>query len=65
MVQEEDNKCRCTNDLAGHHPIQTNWCPHLNHPHHFYTECPSCRNPSNLSRLGTDTKYADLHTQKQ
>jgi len=23
------------------HPIQTNWCPHLFHPHHFYAGCPS------------------------
>jgi len=23
------------------HPIQTNWCPHLCHPHHFYAGCPS------------------------
>jgi len=23
------------------HPIQTNWCPHHYHPHHFYAGCPS------------------------
>ena len=23
------------------HPIQTNWCPHLYHPQHFYAGCPS------------------------
>ena len=23
------------------HPIQTNWCPHLCHPNHFYAGCPS------------------------
>jgi len=30
---------------------------------HFYAGCPSCRNPPNLSWLGTGTKYAGLHTQ--
>jgi len=30
---------------------------------HFYAGCPSCRNRSNLSWLGTGTKYAGLHTQ--
>jgi len=45
------------------HPIQTNWCPHLCHPHHFYARCPSLHNPPNLSWLGTGTKYAGLHTQ--
>ena len=44
------------------HPIQINWCPHLCHPHHFYAGCPSWHNPSNLSWLGTGTKYAGLHT---
>jgi len=43
------------------HPIQTNWCPHLCHPHHFYVGCPSWHNPPNLSWLGTGTKYAGLH----
>jgi len=27
------------------HPIQTNWCPHLCHPHHFYAGCPFLHNP--------------------
>jgi len=45
------------------HPIQTNWCPHLRHPHHFYAGCPSLHNPPNLSWLGTGTKYAGLHIQ--
>jgi len=31
---------------------------------HFYAGCPSCRNPPNLSWLGTGTKYAGLHTQR-
>jgi len=43
------------------HPIQTNWCFHLCHPHHFYARCPSWHNPPNLSSLGTGTKYAGLH----
>jgi len=29
---------------------------------HFYTRCPSCRNPPTLSWLGIGTKYAGLHT---
>jgi len=45
------------------HPIQTNWCLHFHHLHHFYAGCPSCRSPPNLSWLGTGTKYAGLHTQ--
>jgi len=45
------------------YPIQTNWCPHFCHPHHFYAGCPSLHNPRNLSWLGTGTKYAGLHTQ--
>jgi len=44
------------------HSIQTNWCPHLCHPHHFYAGCLSWHNPPNLSWLGTSTKYAGLHT---
>jgi len=44
------------------HPFQTNWCPHLCHPHIFYAGCPSWHNPPNLSWLGTGTKYAGLHT---
>ena len=45
------------------HLIQTNWCPHLCHPHHFYAGCPSLHNSLNLFWLGTGTKYACLHTQ--
>jgi len=44
------------------HPIQTNWCPYLCHPHHFYAVCPSLHNPPNLSWFRTGTKYAGLHT---
>jgi len=28
------------------HPIQTNWCPHLCHPHHFLRRMPSLTQPS-------------------
>jgi len=31
------------------HHIQTNWCPHLCHPHQFYAGCPSWHNPPNSS----------------
>jgi len=30
---------------------------------HFSARCPFCRNPPNLSWLGTGTKYVGLHTQ--
>jgi len=43
------------------HPIQTNCCPHLYHPHHFYAGYPSLFYPPNLSWLGKGTKYAGLH----
>jgi len=36
--------------------------PSLSSPH-FYTGCPSCRNPHTLSWLGTGTKYAGWHNQ--
>jgi len=45
------------------HLIQTNWCPYLCHPHHFYAGCPSWHNPLNLSWLGTGTKYSGLVAQ--
>ena len=38
--------------LMDFHPIQTDWCPHLYHLHHFYAGCPSLHNPPNLSWLG-------------
>jgi len=58
LVQNEDNTI-----WMDCHPIQTNWCPHLYHPHHFfYAGCLSLHNPPNLSWLGTGTKYAGLHT---
>jgi len=41
--------------------IQSNWCPHLCHPHYFYAGCLSLHNSPNLSWLGTGTKYAGLH----
>jgi len=41
-----------------YHPIQTNWCPNLCHPHHFYARCPSWHNPPpSLSCLGTGTRW--------
>ena len=42
---------------------QTNQWPSSLIPH-FYAGCPSCRNPPNLSWLGTGTKYAGLHTDR-
>jgi len=42
--------------------IQTNQRPTSIIPH-FYARCLSCRNPPNLSCLGTGTKYAGLHNQ--
>jgi len=34
-----------TNSSDGLPPIQTNWCPYLCYPHHFYAGCPSWHNP--------------------
>ena len=48
------NRGRCTDNPAGRHPIRTIDAP-------ISIECPSCRNPPNLSWLGTGTKYAGLH----
>jgi len=65
LVQNKDNTQTNTPTIQMDcHPIQTNWCPHLCHPYHFYVDarCPSWHNPPNLSWLGTDTKYAGLHT---
>ena len=58
----EDNRGRHTNNLAGHHSVQTNQRPTSAIPH-FYPRCPSCCNPPTLSWLGRGTKYAGLHTQ--
>jgi len=55
--------CKMKITQADCHPIQTDWCPHLCHPHHFYAGCASWHNPPNLSLVGTSTKYAGLHTQ--
>ena len=59
-------RCLCVADsqtIRMHcHPVQTNWCLRLSHPHHFYARCPSWHNPPNLSWFGTGTKYAGLHT---
>ena len=60
--QNEDNTGNAPTIWMDCYPIQTNWCPHLCHPRHFYAGCPSLHNPPNLSWLGTGTKYASLHT---
>jgi len=57
----EDNRGRYTDSPAGRHPLLTNQqATSISPP--FYVGCPSCRNPPNLSWLGTGTKYAGLHT---
>ena len=53
---------RYTDNPAGCHSIRTNQRSTSLIPH-FYTGCPSCCNPHTSSWLGTDTKYAGLHTQ--
>jgi len=53
----EDNKGRHTDNPARRHSIQTNQRPTSIFPYF------SCRNPPNLSWLGTGTKYAGLHNQ--
>jgi len=62
LEQNEDNTGRHINNPDGLPPIQTNWCPYLCNPHHFYAGCPCLHNPPNLSWLGTGTNYAGLHT---
>ena len=37
--------------LMDGYPIQTSWCPHLCHPHHFYARCASLHSPPNLVKL--------------
>jgi len=58
----QDISGRHTNNQAGRHSIGTNQRPTSLLPH-FYAGCASCRNPPNLSWLGTCTKYSGLHTQ--
>jgi len=55
-------QCKMKISQADTPTIQTNWCPHLCHPYHYYAGCHSWHNPPNLSWLGTITKYAGLHT---
>ena len=55
------NRGRYIDHPSGRHSIRTNQQP-TSIPH-FYARCPSCRNPSMLSWVGTGTKYAGLHTQ--
>ena len=57
----EINRGKCTDNPAGRHPIRTTDAPTSIIPQ-FYAGFPSCRNPPNLSWLGTGTKYAGLHT---
>ena len=63
LMQNEDNTGKYINNPDELPPTQTNWCPHVCHPHHFCAGCSSWHNPPNLSWLGTGTKYAGLHTQ--
>jgi len=60
-VAREDYRGRDTDNPAGCHSIRTNQRPTSIIPH-FYARCPSCRNPTNLSWLGTGTKYAGMHS---
>lgn len=43
----EDNRGRCTNNLAGWHPIRVIGAPIISTD--LYTRCPFCCSPSNLS----------------
>jgi len=58
----EYNRGKHTDHPARRHSIRTNQQPNSIIPH-FYSKCPSCRNPPTLSWLGTGTKYAGLHIQ--
>jgi len=57
-----DIKGRHIDNEAGRHSNRTNQRS-TSITLHFYTRCPSCHNPPNLSWLWTGTKYAGLHTQ--
>jgi len=63
LVQGEDNKGRCTNILDGCHPTETNWCPHLHHPHCLYW-MPFLPQPSQFI-LAWDRRVATLHPATQ
>ena len=52
---EKDNRCRCTENLSGCHIIRTIGAPPPSSPN-FYAKYPFCRNPANLSWLGTSTQ---------
>jgi len=60
-ILKQHSSCNAPTIRMDCQPIQTNWCPHLYHPHRFYAGCPSWLNPPNLSWLGTGTKYAGFH----
>ena len=52
---------RHTHYPTGRHSVRTNQRSTSLIPR-FYARCPSCHNRYNLSWLGTNTKYAGLHT---
>ena len=52
----EDNGGRGTDSPGGRQPIRTNGAPTPITPPFFIAGCPSCRNPPNLSWLGTGTE---------
>ena len=55
MVLGRITRGRHTNNMGGHYSIQTNQQSISTNFPHFYAGCPSCRNPANLSWLGTGT----------
>jgi len=52
MMHREDNKGKCADNPAKHHPLRTINAPTSMIPQ-FYAGCPSCRNPPNLFWLGS------------
>jgi len=61
MSSGENNRGKCTDNPAGHHPIRTIDVPTSIIPP-ILCRMPSCRNPPSLTWLETGTKYAGLHT---
>ena len=56
MVLGRITRGRHTDSLGWRHSIRTNQqSTSINPLLHFYAGCPSCRNPTNLSSLGTGT----------
>jgi len=60
LEENEHNTDRRTNNLDVLPPIQTNWCPHLCHPHHFTQDALPCTTLPIYPGLGTGIKYAGL-----